>query len=178
MVNEEYELILFDRIEAIKSINKKYDLENNSYVSFSGGRDSTILHYLIDLALPNNKIPRVFTNTGIEYVDIVKFVKTLAVNDERFVLLPPTQPIKKVLETYGYPFKSKQHSHNLSIYSNNKETINKYIYEIETNKDLLKDYNYIHNLPTGVKSLIKYIYGIRERDIYIYIYLQRLSLTH
>ena len=29
------ELILFDRIEVIKSTNQKYDLENNAYISFS-----------------------------------------------------------------------------------------------------------------------------------------------
>lgn len=115
------ELLLFDRIEVIKTANKKYDLENNAYISFSGGKDSTILHYLIDLALPNNKIPRVFINTGIEYSEIVKFVRELAKNDERFVFINPTKPIKSILEKYGYPFKSKQHSHNLSIYWNNKD---------------------------------------------------------
>lgn len=56
----EFELLLADRINIIKDINKKFDLENNSYISFSGGKDSTILHYLIDLAMPNNNIPRVF----------------------------------------------------------------------------------------------------------------------
>lgn len=117
------ELLLFDRIEIIKQTNQKYDLENNAYISFSGGKDSTILHYLIDLALPNNHIPRVFINTGIEYLDIVNFVKELANKDDRFVIIKPTQPIKKVLETYGYPFKSKQHAHNVSIYQNSGMTI-------------------------------------------------------
>ena len=74
----EFELLLADRINIIKDINKKFDLENNSYISFSGGKDSTILHYLIDLAMPNNNIPRVFINTGIEYNDIVAFVKELS----------------------------------------------------------------------------------------------------
>jgi len=64
------ELLLIDRIEAIKTANKKYDLEHNAYLSFSGGKDSTVLHYLLDMALPNNKIPRVFINTGIEYIYI------------------------------------------------------------------------------------------------------------
>lgn len=66
----ENEFILQDRIQKIKSINELYDLENNSYLSFSGGKDSTILHYILDEALPNNKIPRVYINTGIEYKDI------------------------------------------------------------------------------------------------------------
>lgn len=70
------ELLLFDRLEIIKSTIKKYG-EENFYISFSGGKDSTVLHYLVDMALPDNKIPRVFINTGIEYNDIVNFVKEL-----------------------------------------------------------------------------------------------------
>ena len=123
------ELLLFDRLEVIKATNKKHDLENNAYISFSGGKDSTVLHHLIDMALPNNKIPRVFINTGIEYVDVVKFVKELAKTDDRIIIVSPNQPIKKVLETYGYPFKSKNHSHHLSIYQNGGMTtsIKKYL---------------------------------------------------
>lgn len=104
------ELTLFDRIEVIKTTNKKYDLEHNAYLSFSGGKDSTILHYLLDMALPNNNIPRVYADTGIEYNLIREFVMELAKTDKRIVIIKPSQPIKKTLETYGYPFKSKQHS--------------------------------------------------------------------
>lgn len=110
------ELLLVDRLEVIRQVNNKYDLENNAYISFSGGKDSTILHYLIDMALPNNRIPRVFINTGIEYNDIVSFVKELASKDDRFIIIQPTKPIKQVLEKYGYPFKSKEHSLYLNIY--------------------------------------------------------------
>ena len=129
------ELLLFDRLEVIKSTNQKYDLENNAYISFSGGKDSTILHYLIDMALPNNRIPRVFVNTGIEYNYIVDFVKELASKDDRFIILKPSQPIKPMLEKYGYPFKSKLHSHWLSIYNNSGLTnaVKKYLGEIEGN---------------------------------------------
>lgn len=133
------ELILFDRLEVIKSTNQKYDLENNAYISFSGGKDSTILHYLIDMALPNNHIPRVFINTGIEYNYIVEFVKELASKDDRFIILKPSQPIKPMLEKYGYPFKSKQHSHNLAIYWRNKDkeeynlSLKRYLGIIESN---------------------------------------------
>jgi 3'-phosphoadenosine 5'-phosphosulfate sulfotransferase (PAPS reductase)/FAD synthetase len=116
MTSEEFEFLLFDRIEKIKQINAEYDLENNAYISFSGGGDSTILHYLIDLALPNNKIPRLFINTGIEYQDIVEYVKELASKDDRILIVNSGINIKQMLEKYGYPFKSKQHSHNLAIY--------------------------------------------------------------
>ena len=55
---------------------KKYG-EENFAISFSGGKDSTVLHYLVDMAIPGNKIPRVFINTGIEYSHIVNFVNEL-----------------------------------------------------------------------------------------------------
>ena len=112
---EDYDLLLTDRLGVIKDTINKYG-EDKFYISFSGGKDSTVLHYLIDLALPNNKIPRVFINTGIEYNDIVKFVNDLASKDNRFVILKPTQNIKNVLETYGYPFKSKEHSLKVGRY--------------------------------------------------------------
>ena len=107
------ELMLFDRLEVIKTTIKKYG-EDNFYLSFSGGKDSTLLHYLLDEALPNNKIPRVYIDTGIEYLAIREFVMNLAKNDDRFVIIKPTRPIKQTLEKYGYPFKSKEHSLKLS----------------------------------------------------------------
>ena len=82
----ENEFILNDRITKIKSINEMYDLENKSYISFSGGKDSTVLSYLIDEALPNNNIPRVFINTGIEYKATLEFVREMASKDNRFVI--------------------------------------------------------------------------------------------
>lgn len=112
---EDFELTLFDRLEVIKTINKQYDLENNSYISFSGGKDSTILHYLIDLALPNNNIPRVFIDTGIEYNLIKEFAYSFK-EDKRFIYLKPTQNIKNILNEYGYPFKSKEHSLKIGEY--------------------------------------------------------------
>ena len=120
-----YEFLLFDRIEKIRAINKQLDLEHNGYIAFSGGKDSTILHYLIDLALPDNKIPRVFSNTGLEYSDVVKFVKKMAKNDSRIIILNQTRNIKKTLEKYGYPFKSKEHS--MRVYQFNKGSNADYI---------------------------------------------------
>lgn len=114
----DYEFMLEDRIAKIRAINEQYDLEHNAYISFSGGKDSTILHYLIDMALPNNKIPRVFINTGIEYKLIREFVKRERERDSRIVIVNQTRNIKQTLEKYGYPFKSKQHSHNLCTYQN------------------------------------------------------------
>lgn len=128
------ELLLFDRLNVIKDTITKYGADN-FYLSFSGGKDSTILHYLLDEALPNNEIPRVFINTGIEYNAIVEYVKDLAIKDKRFIILQPTQAIKPMLEKYGYPFKSKQHSHNVMVYQHSGVglSIKRYLGIIESN---------------------------------------------
>lgn len=107
---DDYELLLADRMGVIKEVNKKYGLEDNAYLSFSGGKDSTIVHFLLDMALPGNNIPRVFIDTGIEYMAIRNFVMEMASKDPRFVIIKPSKPIKAVLDKYGYPFKSKEHS--------------------------------------------------------------------
>ena len=107
VISEDFEFLLQDRITKIRSINEQYDLLSNSYLSFSGGKDSTVLHYLLDLALPDNRIPRVFLNTGIEYNKVTEFVKEMASKDDRFVLISPSQNIQEMLKEYGYPFKSK-----------------------------------------------------------------------
>lgn len=133
----DYELTLFDRVEHIKTTNRLYDLENNAYLSFSGGKDSTILHRLLDIALPNNRIPRVFINTGIEYQMIVDFVKGLASKDDRFIILQPSTPIKPMLEKVGYPFKSKEHSLYVEQYQKNgmSKTVQRYLNPSENRKD-------------------------------------------
>lgn len=120
----EYEFMLIDRIGVIQAVNNQYDLEHNSYISLSGGKDSTILHYLIDLALPNNRIPRVFINTGIEYTDIVKFVREMALNDDRIIIINSGVSIKPMLEKYGYPFKSKEHSLKINQYKKGLQSPN------------------------------------------------------
>lgn len=158
------ELLLFDRIEIIKTTIAKYG-EDNFYLSFSGGKDSTILHYLLDMAIPNNQIPRVYIDTGIEYLAIRQFVLEMAKNDKRIVIIKPTKPIRQTLESVGYPFKSKQHSHNIMLYqTHNKEKFKEIKKVIDKDKTLLTNYDFVHSLPLGVKTLVKYFYGIRERE--------------
>ena len=117
----ENEFILQDRLGVIRDTIHKYG-EENFYISFSGGKDSTVVHHLVDMALPNNKIPRVFSNTGIEYNAIVEFVREIKRDDSRFVMIQPRKNIKATLEQYGYPFKSKQHSQKVHTYKKNGMT--------------------------------------------------------
>ena len=118
----ENEFLLQDRITKIKSINEQYDLENNSYISFSGGKDSTVLHYLIDEALPDNKIPRVYADTYLDYKKLRQFVFSLKEKDERIKVVTHGLNIKQNLEENGYPFKSKIHSCLVNYRQQGKET--------------------------------------------------------
>lgn len=111
---EDFELTLFDRLEVIRTTIQEYG-ECTFYLSFSGGKDSTVLHYLLDMALPGNRIPRVYINTGIEYVKMVQFVRSLAEKDDRIEIINSGINIKKMLEEKGYPFKSKEHSKKISM---------------------------------------------------------------
>lgn len=113
------EIILEDRINKIQEVMSKYGIDN-FYVSFSGGKDSTVLSALVDLALPGNQIPRVFADTGIELNMIRDFVKHKAEQDPRFVMIKPSTNIKEMLERDGYPFKSKKHSQLVALYQKHK----------------------------------------------------------
>ncbi len=115
MTDEDGLFWLNDRIEKIKQINEQYDLEHNSYLSFSGGKDSMVLHYLLDMALPNNNIPRLYLNTGLEYIDMLKHVKKMAMKDNRIIIHNSNVNIKSMLEIVGYPFKSKEHSKVINL---------------------------------------------------------------
>lgn len=110
MNRQEFEFVLQDRIAKIQAIDAQYNLRENAYISFSGGLDSCVLSRLIDIALPNNKIPRLFINTGLEYNLMLEFVRNKMKQDSRIIELRSGVHIKRMLEKDGYPFKSKEYA--------------------------------------------------------------------
>lgn len=78
--------------------------EDGVYVSFSGGKDSTVLLDIVRNRLGYTDVPAVFVDTGLEYPEIREFVKSFC----NVVWLKPQMQFKKVIETYGYPFISKE----------------------------------------------------------------------
>lgn len=71
------------------------------YVSFSGGKDSTVLLHIVRSMYP--EIEAVFSNTGLEFPEIVKFVKSF----DNVTTIKPKTTFKKVIEEKGYPIISK-----------------------------------------------------------------------
>lgn len=83
------------------------------YVSFSGGKDSTVLKHIVDHTPGVYDVPAVFVNTGLEYPEIQQFVR--AVKDGEYdcfntdvEILRPEMRFDDVLKTYGYPVISKE----------------------------------------------------------------------
>ena len=74
------------------------------YVSFSGGKDSTVLVDIIT-KMGYMDIPLVFVDTGLEYPEIREFVKGYG---DRVTWLRPKMNFKQVIEKYGYPMISKE----------------------------------------------------------------------
>lgn len=74
------------------------------YISFSGGKDSTVLCDIFDRMYPDNDVPKLFVNTGLEYPEVVQFVKT----KKNVVIVRPEMNFKSVIQNYGYPFPSKE----------------------------------------------------------------------
>lgn len=76
--------------------------EDGVYVSFSGGKDSTVLLNIVRDDYPD--VPAVFVDTGLEYPEIREFVKTF----DNVVWLKPKKNFRQVIQDYGYPFISKE----------------------------------------------------------------------
>lgn len=103
------------------------------YVSFSGGKDSTVLLDIARKIYPD--IEAVFVNTGLEYPEIQQFVKTF----DNVTILRPKTRFDEVIRKYGYPFISKEVAKKIyylrkgsewakkKVYSNSKFSCERYI---------------------------------------------------
>lgn len=88
-----------------KKIREWYEhWRGDVYVSFSGGKDSTVLLDIVKAMYPD--VPAVFCDTGLEYPE----VRELAIK-KADVVLKPEMTFKAVLEQYGYPIPSKEQAY-------------------------------------------------------------------
>lgn len=72
------------------------------YLSFSGGKDSTVLQHIIAHTSGVYNVPSVFVNTGLEYPEIRLFATK---NSD--IVLQPKMRFDEVIKKYGYPIISK-----------------------------------------------------------------------
>lgn len=71
--------------------------EDGVYISFSGGKDSTVLLDIVRKDYPD--IEAVFVNTGLEYPSVRQF----ALSKENVTELRPAMKFRDVITKYGYP---------------------------------------------------------------------------
>lgn len=71
-------------------------------VSFSGGKDSTVLLDICRKLYPEMKAA--FVDTGLEYPEVRDFVRTY----DNVEWLKPKKTFKEVINEYGYPIISKE----------------------------------------------------------------------
>lgn len=86
------------------------------YVSFSGGKDSTVLKHIVDSMYSD--VPAVFVNTGLEYPEIQRFVREVKAGkydcfNPDVEILRPEMRFDEVIREYGYPVISKDVSERI-----------------------------------------------------------------
>ena len=89
------------------------------YVSFSGGKDSTVLLHLARILYPN--ILAVFCNTGNEYPDIIRFVRQMQTRANIQIIRPKFTP-RQVWEKWGFPLVGKETAEKIHKVRNNPQS--------------------------------------------------------
>lgn len=85
------------------------------YVSFSGGKDSTVLLNLVRRIYPETEA--VFFDTGLEFPEIRKFVKSI----ENVTWIRPKLTFPDVIKKWGYPIISKEVAERIFYAKRGKE---------------------------------------------------------
>ena len=123
----------------------------NVYLSWSGGKDSTVLRHIIKTHLPYYDIKCVYVDTGLEYPELREFVR----KDQNVIILHPEKPFWQVVRDYGYPVISKEVSECIC---NARKHLNRGGYQTHYNKlcglgEYKKKEN-THELPQGVQKVL------------------------
>lgn len=112
-------------IKSQRRIKEFYSRYNGMvYVSFSGGKDSTVLKHLVETTPDVHDVPSVFINTGLEYPEIQKFAKA----QKNVEVIYPEMRFDEVIKKYGYPVISKVVAHIVGISQRNGAECKTYKY--------------------------------------------------
>lgn len=119
------------------------------YLSFSGGKDSTVLKHLIENYVGLN-IPSVFINTGLEYPEVRKF----AISQSNVEIIRPKMTFRQVIEKYGYPVISKEQSDYIYQYKHAKseKTKNLRLYGNNNSYKISEKWKFLLDAPFEISS--------------------------
>ena len=110
--------------------------EEGVYVSFSGGKDSTVLVDIVRNVCKYKDIPLVFVDVPTQYPELKKFAQTF----QNLIVLKPKISFSQVCEKYGFPLISKEVSNCVSgarkylKYLDNKKNANTILTDRQTDR--------------------------------------------
>lgn len=137
--------------------------KGNVYVSFSGGKDSTVLLDICRKIYPN--IPAVFFDTGLEYPEIRDFVKT----KDNIVWIKPDRNFKEIIMNEGYPVVSKEVSQTIreaKLYDGKKYSYRVRKLDGEGCRYNFNKYKYLLNAPFTISE--KCCYYMKKKPAFKY----------
>ena len=106
-------------------------MDGKVYLSFSGGKDSTVLLHLCEIIKPDIKC--VFVNTGCESVDVVRFVEKMKATHNIEVIRPKLTP-RQVWAKYGFPLVSKDQAFKIDLVRKNPNSASAQKFMRDSNK--------------------------------------------
>ncbi len=76
-----YNYITEEAVNYIQSYKSRYNIDD-MFVSFSGGKDSTVTSHLVNRALGTNKVLHIFGDTTLEFPYTIEYRKRFSSNEE------------------------------------------------------------------------------------------------
>jgi 3'-phosphoadenosine 5'-phosphosulfate sulfotransferase (PAPS reductase)/FAD synthetase len=136
--------------EAERIIDEAYIKHNGKlFISFSGGKDSTILRHITKRKYPDIKV--VFSNTTNELPEILRYLKQFPDT----IVVDPDMTFKQVIERKGFPLISKEISQKANQLKNSggrKTQLLRYYGSVKGNGILSKKYRFLASQKFNVTA--------------------------
>lgn len=134
----------------------EYVNEVDAYLSYSGGKDSSVLlHIIRSMGYDGTEVPAVFCDTGLEYPEL----RELALKNAD-VILRPEMSFKSVIETHGYPVMSKHVANKVRLKRSGHSGVDKYFKDEAFYADGKRS---MYNLSKKAKTLVDAPFEVSEK---------------